>query len=78
MTDMQQDNDRGRDSRHGPDFLRSLVRTISDFPKPGVQFRDITTLIADGEGFAETTRLLVEKAKPYPPDAIVAVEARGF
>lgn len=78
MTDMQQDNDRGRDSRHGPDFLRSLVRTISDFPKPGIQFRDITTLIADGEGFAETTRLLVEKAKPYAPDAIVAVEARGF
>lgn len=68
----------GPDAQSGPSFLRSLVRTISDFPKPGVQFRDITTLIADAAGFAEATRQLVDRARPYAPDVIVAVEARGF
>ena len=58
--------------------LSALVRTIPDFPKPGIQFRDITTLIADGPGFAESVRQLVNRAHPYAPDAIVAVEARGF
>lgn len=58
--------------------LRLLVRTIPDFPKAGVQFRDITTLISDPEGFAETVRRLSEMAAYYRPDMIVAVEARGF
>lgn len=75
---INKDMKRGRDESYGPAFLRSLVRTIPDFPKPGVQFRDITTLIADGAGFAEAVRQLVERARPYAPDAIVAVEARGF
>ena len=67
-----------RDGAEGAALLRSLVRTIPDFPKAGVQFRDITTLIADGAGFAEAVRQLVARARPYAPDAIVAVEARGF
>lgn len=58
--------------------LAGLVRTIPDFPKPGIQFRDITTLIGDRQGFAETVRRLAERAAAYQPDAIVAVEARGF
>lgn len=58
--------------------LAALVRTIPDFPKPGIQFRDITTLIGDGAGFAETVRRLAERAARYEPSAIVAVEARGF
>lgn len=62
-----------------PDLdLCSLVRTISDFPKEGIQFRDITTLISDPAGFAETVRRLSDKAAVYRPDIIVAVEARGF
>jgi adenine phosphoribosyltransferase len=58
--------------------LRALVRTIPDFPKAGIEFRDITTLISDAQGFAEAVRRLCELAAPYRPDAIVAVEARGF
>ena len=58
--------------------LAALVRTIPDFPKPGIQFRDITTLIGHPEGFTETVRRLAERAAHYRADAIVAVEARGF
>ena len=62
-----------------PDLdLASLVRTITDFPKPGIQFRDITTLIGDAAGFSESVRRLSTRAATYRPDLIVAVEARGF
>ncbi len=62
-----------------PDLdLSSLVRTIPDFPKPGIQFRDITTLIGDAAGFAESVRRLSALAAVHRPDLIVAVEARGF
>ena len=62
-----------------PDLdLASLVRTIPDFPKPGIQFRDITTLIGDAAGFSEAVRRLSVRAADYRPDLIVAVEARGF
>ena len=58
--------------------LKHLVRTIPDFPKPGIQFRDITTLLADGPGFAAAVAQLVELARPYGADLIAGVEARGF
>src|SRR3546814_14350766 len=61
-----------------PDLdLAALVRTIPDFPKPGIQFRDITTLIADAAGFAESVRRMRARAAVSLPDLIVAVEARG-
>lgn len=58
--------------------LKSLVRTIPDFPKPGIAFRDISTLLADGEGFAAAISALVALAKPLSPDRIIAIDARGF
>lgn len=58
--------------------LRALVRTIPDFPKAGIEFRDITTLISDADGFAQAVRRLCDIAASYRPDKIVAVEARGF
>jgi adenine phosphoribosyltransferase len=58
--------------------LKSLVRTIPDFPKPGIQFRDITTLLIDGPGFAAAVDQLVELARPYGADLIAGIEARGF
>lgn len=62
-----------------PDLdLASLVRTIPDFPTPGIQFRDITTLIGDAVGLSEAVRRLSVRAAHYRPDYIVAVEARGF
>jgi adenine phosphoribosyltransferase len=58
--------------------LRALVRTIPDFPKPGIAFRDISTLLSDGAGFAAAIDRLVEMARPLRPDRIVAIDARGF
>ena len=58
--------------------LKSLIRTIPDFPKPGIQFRDITTLMIDGRGFAAAVDALVELARPHGADLIAGIEARGF
>jgi adenine phosphoribosyltransferase len=60
------------------DALKALVRTIPDFPKPGIAFRDISTLLADGAGFAAAVEALVALAKPLNPDCIIAIDARGF
>lgn len=58
------------------DDLRALIRTIPDFPKPGIQFRDITTLLLDARGFADA----VERLAPpdQKPDLIAGIDARGF
>ncbi len=58
--------------------LARLIRTVPDFPKPGILFRDVTTLIADGPGFAATVALLAEQAQRAGADAIAGIEARGF
>jgi adenine phosphoribosyltransferase len=60
------------------DDLRALVRTVQDFPKPGILFRDITTLISNGPGFAATIQLLAERADAAGAQAIAGIEARGF
>ena len=59
------------------DELKELVRTISDFPRPGIQFRDITTLLLDREGLALAVDALAETVRT-PVDLIAAIEARGF
>jgi adenine phosphoribosyltransferase len=59
------------------DDLKRLVRTIPDFPKPGIQFRDITTLLLDPWGLRETVSRLGATVE-HKPDLIAAVEARGF
>ena len=61
-----------------PAELKGLVRTIPDFPAAGIQFRDITTLIAHGEGLAATVDHLVERARNAAPAAVAGIEARGF
>lgn len=58
--------------------LQSLVRTVPDFPKPGIQFRDITTLIGHGEGLASTIDHLAGRAEAMGAKAIAGMEARGF
>jgi adenine phosphoribosyltransferase len=60
------------------DGLKALVRTIPDFPKPGIQFRDISTLLSDGAGFAASIDAMVAIARPLNADRIVAIDARGF
>lgn len=59
-----------------PADLRALVRTVPDFPAPGILFRDITTLIAHGEGLRAAVRQLAERAQGS--QAIAGMEARGF
>lgn len=58
--------------------LRSLIRTIPDFPKPGIQYRDITTLLQDAAGFREAVQQLAAPYRDNPPDAVAALDARGF
>ncbi|RJY09646.1 adenine phosphoribosyltransferase [Aurantiacibacter aquimixticola] len=60
------------------DAVRPLIRTIPDFPKPGIQFRDITTLLADAYGLRAATHGLAELAACHPCDVIAGIEARGF
>ncbi|HEX7857773.1 MAG TPA: adenine phosphoribosyltransferase [Sphingobium sp.] len=60
------------------DTLATLVRTIADFPKPGIQFRDITTLLADPAGFSELVERMASVARPLDADLVVGIEARGF
>jgi adenine phosphoribosyltransferase len=59
------------------DDLRALIRTIPDFPKPGIQFRDITTLLLDAQGFAATIERMASHIEEKP-DLVAGIEARGF
>lgn len=58
--------------------LKDYIRNISDFPKPGIMFRDITTLLKDKKAFKHAVDALVSKYKNKKVDVVVAVEARGF
>jgi len=58
--------------------LKDCIRAIPDFPKPGILFRDITTLLRDGEAFKAAVDILAEEYKNKKIDVVVAVEARGF
>jgi len=58
--------------------LKDYIRSIQDYPKKGILFRDITTLIKDEKAFAYTIDLIVEKSKEFKVDKIAAIESRGF
>ena len=58
--------------------LKDYIRSIQDYPKKGVLFRDITTLIKDEKAFAETINQIVERSKKFKVDKIAAIESRGF
>ena len=58
--------------------LKNYIRNIPDFPKPGILFRDITTLLKDKKAFKLAVDALVNKYKRKKIDVVVAVEARGF
>jgi adenine phosphoribosyltransferase len=61
-----------------PKDLKELIRTVPDFPKPGILFRDITTLIGHGPGLAAAVAMLAEQARAAGAEAIAGIEARGF
>lgn len=58
--------------------LKELVRTIPDHPKPGIMFRDVTSLISHGQGFRATISNLTEPYLDKGIEAVVGIEARGF
>ncbi len=58
--------------------LKSLVRTVPDFPKPGILFYDITTLLKDKQGFAKLIDALAEHYIGKDIDLVLGIEARGF
>jgi adenine phosphoribosyltransferase len=58
--------------------IERAIRNIPDFPKPGIQFKDITPVLADARLFAGVIELLTEKFPPSTVDAVVGIDARGF
>ncbi len=58
--------------------LKDYIRSIPDYPKKGILFRDITTLIKDENAFSETINQIVERSKKYNFNKIAAIESRGF
>jgi len=62
----------------GNDDLRALVRTIPDYPKLGIQFRDVSTLLLDGPAFRQTIDRMIALVDPDSFDLIAGIEARGF
>ena len=61
-----------------PDDLARAVRNVPDFPQPGIQFKDITPVLADPELFAGTIDLLTADVVPGSVDTVVGIDARGF
>ena len=58
--------------------LRKLIREVPDFPKPGINFYDITTLLLDPDGLEETIDALTEQCRGKQIDTVIGVESRGF
>src|SRR5438477_8825205 len=58
--------------------IASAIRNVADFPKPGIQFKDITPVLADARLFSGTIDLLIDGFKPGQVDAVVGIDARGF
>ncbi len=58
--------------------LKKLIRSIPDYPKPGIMFRDVTTLLGDAQGFKAAIGRMAEPYRVEPVDAVAGIEARGF
>ena len=61
-----------------PEELKLLIRTVPDFPRKGIKFRDITTLLASGEGLTASVEHIAKRANAVGAGAIAGLEARGF
>ncbi|HPE30086.1 MAG TPA: adenine phosphoribosyltransferase, partial [Parvularculaceae bacterium] len=69
---------RGEGAARGIMDLKSVIRTIPDYPKPGIMFRDITTLLTDARGFRRAVDELVQPLAGAKIDKVAGIEARGF
>ena len=61
-----------------PAQIEAAIRNVPNFPKPGIQFKDITPVLADAKLFAGAIELLTKNFKPGSVDAVVGIDARGF
>src|ERR1700720_1232529 len=66
------------DLKDAIDGLKKMIREIPDYPKPGILFYDLTTLLQDPKGFHALVDKLCEHYEGRPVDAVVGIEARGF
>ena len=57
---------------------KELIRTVPDYPKPGIQYRDITTLLKSAEGFRESVEQIADWCGQFELDLIAGIDARGF
>src|SRR6476469_4808367 len=62
----------------GVQEIENAIRNIPDFPKPGIQFKDITPVLSDARLFSGSIDLLTDGLKPGIVDAVVGIDARGF
>lgn len=60
------------------EHLKKIIREVPDFPKPGINFYDITTLLQDAEGFKQTIDALIEQVGDQKIDTVIGIESRGF
>jgi adenine phosphoribosyltransferase len=58
--------------------LRAHIRQVPDFPRPGILFHDISTLLANAEAWAETVDRMTRWVEPFEPELLVGIESRGF
>ena len=58
--------------------IKDHIRSIPDFPKPGILFYDISTLLAHADAWQEAVRQLADAVRPHKPDLLVGIESRGF
>ena len=58
--------------------IENAIRNVPDFPKPGIQFKDITPMLANAELFRESIEALTANFAPGSIDAVVGIDARGF
>ncbi|HWC60948.1 MAG TPA: adenine phosphoribosyltransferase [Verrucomicrobiae bacterium] len=65
-------------SQTTPADIERAIRNVPDFPKPGIQFKDITPVLADAKLFSGCIDLLIDGFKPGQVDAVVGIDARGF
>ncbi|GAB3022467.1 adenine phosphoribosyltransferase [Bowmanella dokdonensis] len=60
------------------DYIKSVITTVADYPKPGIQFRDVTSLMQDSKAFGTCIDMLAEHYRHHQFDKIAGTEARGF
>lgn len=60
------------------EYIKSVIKTVPDYPKPGIMFRDVTSVLEDHTAYSQSIALLLEQFRPLSFDKVAGTEARGF